>query len=620
MFQTKIGNTKSEEYAQEQGVPQGSVLSVTLFLVAINDIVDEIPRDVCRSLYADDLVIYYSASNINLIERKLQLAIHKINRWADTNGYKLSNDKTVSVHFHRKRGLQQEPNLILNNMPIKVETKVKFLGLYLDQRLRFKDHIEYIRQKALKRLDIIKCLAQLQWGADRVMLLRLYRALIRSKIDYGCQIYATASDHILARINSVHNQAIRLCTGAFRSSPVISLNAESGELPLNYRRMQLGLQHYIRIQRLTDTPCYDKIMSDTYEDRYALIRDKAPLGYRMRSIMEELNIENVNVLPWRPPLEPPWRLPEDIECKELGIKSKRKCNPHNLKLIYIEHINFYHSDTIRIFTDGSKSEEGTGCAYFISGLVQIFKLEIYSSVFSAELYAILKVLQFIDSNNNRNFTILTDSKSSIEAIKAIHSSHPIVSKIQSWLIMLQTRHKRVQFCWVPSHIDIDGNEQADRHAKEAAKSQGESAYVSYPYRDFYPVIKKAIFNKWQQLWQTVDNNKLRAIKDNVSVWPSSKQKIRKTEVILTRLRIGHTKLTHGHLMEGRVAPYCNSCIVPLTVEHILVECPDYRNDRLRYFGSVIVNLKEIIGEKPQRKIEPDSLMEFLSSINIIDKI
>ena len=87
-----------------------------------------------------------------------------------------------------------------------------------------------------------------------------------------------------------------------------------------------------------------------------------------------------------------------------------------------------------------------------------------------------------------------------------------------------------------------------------------------------------------------------------------------------RIRIGHTRLTHGHLMEGSPAPYCGSCIVPLTVEHVMAECPDYRPQRQLYFNNAELALAEIIGEKPQRKVGISKVIQSIASIGIISQI
>ena len=80
-------------------------------------------------------------------------------------------------------------------------------------------------------------------------------------------------------------------------------------------------------------------------------------------------------------------------------------------------------------------------------------------------------------------------------------------------------------------------------------------------------------------------NKLRKIKDNIDVWPSSYHRNRKLEVSLCRLRIGHTLTTHKYFMEGKHRRFCDDCLVPWTVEHFLVECPNYIEERLRCFQS-----------------------------------
>ena len=85
------------------------------------------------------------------------------------------------------------------------------------------------------------------------------------------------------------------------------------------------------------------------------------------------------------------------------------------------------------------------------------------------------------------------------------------------------------------------------------------------------------------------------------------------------LRIGHIRLTHGHLMESRVAPLCDTCIVPLTMKHIMAERPDYNIQRQLIFHSITLTLEEIIGEKQRRLVEIE-IIKFLIDINIIGKI
>ena len=63
--------------------------------------------------------------------------------------------------------------------------------------------------------------------ADRTTLLHLYRSLIRLKLDYGSIVYGSARKYYLQMLDTVHNQGLRLALGAFRTSPVSSLNEEA---------------------------------------------------------------------------------------------------------------------------------------------------------------------------------------------------------------------------------------------------------------------------------------------------------------------------------------------------------------------------------------------------------
>ena len=71
----------------------------------------------------------------------------------------------------------------------------------------------------LKALSILKALSHTTWGADRTTLLQLYRSLIRSKLDYGSNVYGLARKSYLAMLDHIHHQGLRLALGASRTSP-----------------------------------------------------------------------------------------------------------------------------------------------------------------------------------------------------------------------------------------------------------------------------------------------------------------------------------------------------------------------------------------------------------------
>ena len=102
-FKVQVGSTFS--HPQEMGVPQGSILSVTLFSVKINSIAQCLKPGVDCSLYVDDFQICFRSSNMTIIERQLQLCLNKLQQWATDNGFRFSKTKTLCMHICQKRGL-----------------------------------------------------------------------------------------------------------------------------------------------------------------------------------------------------------------------------------------------------------------------------------------------------------------------------------------------------------------------------------------------------------------------------------------------------------------------------------------------------------------------------------
>ena len=155
-MQVRVGSTLSDLYDQEQGVPQGGVLSTTLFNIKINDIVKCLDNLTDCSLYVDDFCICFRSKNMRTIERHLQQNLNKIEHWATNNGFKFSKSKTQCVHFCQLRKKHEDPVLTLYGSPIPVVQEYKYLGLIFDKKLSFIPHIKYFKAKCLKSLNILK--------------------------------------------------------------------------------------------------------------------------------------------------------------------------------------------------------------------------------------------------------------------------------------------------------------------------------------------------------------------------------------------------------------------------------------------------------------------------------
>ena len=126
------------------------------------------------------------------------------------------------------------------------------------------------------------------------------------------------------------------------------------------------------------------------------------------------------------------------------------------------------------------------------------------------------------------------------------------------------------------------NERADRLAREAA---GRAAILNpVPCTDVFPAIRETIIAIWQERWDARGaTSKMGEVTRTVShPWDYSNIRERRLQTALARLRIGHTRLTHSYLMSGEYQSYCDDCLMPLTVRHLLVECPSLVELRQRF--------------------------------------
>jgi len=193
----------------------------------------------------------------------------------------------------------------------------------------------------------------------------------------------------------------------------------------------------------------------------------------------------------------------------------------------------------------------------------------------------------------------------------VKHQHKFVLKILELHQKIINSGMEVVFCWIPSHVGIPGNEKADAAAKAVLNK--EISKLNFPHTDYKQYIGKYIIELWQAQWDMQVNNKLHSIHPNLGEWSKAHRAVRKEEVVLCQLRIGHSHLTHSFLLKGEEAPECMGCLCPFTVKHVLFECADLFFIREKHFS--VTSFNELFEFVPFSNI-----VSFLKEVDIYYKL
>ena len=267
------------------------------------------------------------------------------------------------------RGLHPDPVLNIYGSPIPVVEETNFLGLLFDKKLSFIPHIKALKAKCLNALDVLKVLSNTNWGGDRSVLLNLYRSVVRSKLDYGSILYGSARKSYLKCLDTIHDQGLRLALGAFRTSPVESLYAESNEPSLYSRREKLSLQYTTKLAANPKNSAHNCVINPKYERFYNNTPSAIkPLGLRIQPLLEQANISIKNVQPFSLPLREPWTQNPPNVIFDLHKNKKSEVDSHIFKTEFLEIKSAYkHYMSIYTGPRATRGVEICGCFALVAG-------------------------------------------------------------------------------------------------------------------------------------------------------------------------------------------------------------------------------------------------------------
>ena len=239
--QRVILNGQSSKWSPiKAGVPQRSILGPLFFLVYIN----YLPKGLlCNAkLFADDTSIFSVVKDHLKTTKKLSEDLSKIFQWAYQ--WKMSFNPDVSkqvqeVIFSRKKNIKNHPVVSFNNLPINRKSTQKHLGLLLDEKLNFSEHINKKLKKATKSINLLR---KLNLSLPRSALLIIYKSFIRPHLDYGDIVYDQPNKlSLYEKIESLQYNAVLAITGAIKDSSKEKFYQELGFESLKDRQLMRKL-------------------------------------------------------------------------------------------------------------------------------------------------------------------------------------------------------------------------------------------------------------------------------------------------------------------------------------------------------------------------------------------
>ncbi|XP_058816900.1 uncharacterized protein LOC131680197 [Topomyia yanbarensis] len=584
-FRVGIGGQQSRIFTEENGVPQGSVLAVSLFLVSMNSLFATLPEGVHIFVYADDIITVVVGKSTTRVRIKLQAAVNAVSRWTETVGFNLAAAKCSIAHCCNLHHVATSRPVKLNGTLIPFRREPKVLGITLDRRLTFMPHFRSLKRDCESRKRLIRTISYRHPTWNRKTALNVGGALIHSKIYYGLEITSHNWDGFMTVLAPLYNSTIRLASNLLPSTPAEAACVEAGMLPFRWAAANIMIRCALRyLERTSGNDC------SLLQSAQNIFRE-----YTGTELPQLARLHRIRDRSWY----------ESRPCTNTSLSRSLGAgpSPEVARAKFHQLMKDRFTNHARIFTDASKLVDrvGVGVRGIDTGLA--FRLPPICSVFSAEAAAIS--LALANKTDGIPTVILSDSLSVITALETGTSRHPYIQAIENYCDSLTT------ICWVPGHCGISGNEEADALAARGRRTVKLLTKL-VPSSDIVTEFRRKTREHFTTHWRNQYGHP-QEVNGELACWIDRPTRLEQRA--LSRLRTGHTKITHEHTIT-RVDPHvCPICQIRLTVEHLLVNCPEFAN--LRILHRLPLSIRDILANDP---VSEDTLISFLRDARLLERI
>ena len=613
-IQTKVNDSMSSKEVLEEGLPQGSCLSSTLFLVYIKDLEDVITAE--NALYADDLTLWATHSDISMAASEIRRNLKRLENYCERWKIKISEPKTVYTIFTKSHKVAKEKIILrINKKNLLKEQNPTYLGIKLDRQLTLNQHLENLKSKASKRLRLLKKLATTEWGSDKTTLRNLYLGYVRSSLEYGAALMTTCSTANLNHLDRIQNSAARFINGGMRSTPTSASEIHADITPLRLRREKATMELFEKCKR-EETSAPNRRLVDSWQPQ-ARLKQMSVL-HKVRDLSEKHDLptqrqEITTVMRDMPP-HMKYTMP-GINMSLVGNVTK-KDDPVTVLTASLLTIDKFPDDWIHVYTDGSATRETRKAGYGVyirypdgSSEELSEACGTNSSNYDAEIAAIENTLIFLKTQmqtfplKKKNIVIFTDAMSALQSLEENAENKPELKSI------IMDAHELMHACdveifmqWIPGHSDTPGNDRADRLAKRGSEQPQPQSRTTY--ETAKAMIRANIKEEWQKGWENAETGRelYKYMKSPKKLDPVNALN-RKDQSTIFRMRTQHIALNkHLHRIGAHTTSACPLCDHPEeTIDHHLFHCAPLEDLRRKFLSPPLDKPNVLFGNISQLK-------------------
>ncbi|BHF82677.1 hypothetical protein SprV_0802581600 [Sparganum proliferum] len=236
-----VGDRQSAEVAVEGGVPQGSVLGPTLFIIYVNDCVSELNCDV--AMFADDVKLW-SVIRTEFYEERLQADLTRLEKWSQDWLLPFNVTKCNVLRVGRTRSLSRRV-YHLNGIPLQEVDSQKDLGVWVTASLKPSLHCSKVAKSAMSVVYLVKRAFS---TFDEDCFVKVFRTFVRPQLEFAIQAWKPWTSKDLSILEKVQRRATKLVSGQ-GSLPYETRLSNLGLFPLSYRQLRGDLIQTFRILR-----------------------------------------------------------------------------------------------------------------------------------------------------------------------------------------------------------------------------------------------------------------------------------------------------------------------------------------------------------------------------------